>query len=250
MRVYFEQAATTLAGRTHQHPYLDECSDQRRPAQARICCLTWRRWRSRRHEFLDMISPQYVSSWSAGRHRRAHHREQVHANWSQTFVPGGLQEWDLGQCADRSRPSCPRPVDNFLGHTNTPDASSSQGNRLSHHPARRPADVNSMQPPFRRPVSRWKAAFARSDDHCSHATATRPYPQFGGVPRRCDRLRGDQRIIVMLETTLSPEAEAASSKDLVYGRASPRLIGCDNQRAAHACCRGEVAVCHGIARHA
>ncbi len=107
MRVYFEKPRTTLGWKgLINDPYLDESfqiNDGLRKARHLLLDLA-EMGVPAGTEFLDMISPQYVSSlvsWGAIGARTT--ESQVHRELVSGLMPGRLQERNFGQCADCDR---------------------------------------------------------------------------------------------------------------------------------------------------
>jgi 3-deoxy-7-phosphoheptulonate synthase len=105
MRVYFEKPRTTIGWKgLINDPYLDnsyKINDGLRMARRLLLDIA-EMGVPAGTEFLDMISPQYVAvAGELGSDWRAHHREpDPSPTGERTLLPGGLQERDLGRCAD------------------------------------------------------------------------------------------------------------------------------------------------------
>ena len=110
MRVYFEKPRTTIGWKgLINDPYLDQSykiNDGLRQARHLLLDLA-EMGVPAGTEFLDMITPQYMAGLGKlGCHRRAYHGEPSPSPVGfGSFVPGGIQECDLGRCTDCRR-SC------------------------------------------------------------------------------------------------------------------------------------------------
>jgi 3-deoxy-7-phosphoheptulonate synthase len=243
MRVYFEKPRTTLGWKgLINDPYLDESfqiNDGLRKARHLLLDLA-NMGVPAGTEFLDMISPQYVSSlvsWGAIGARTTEsqvHRELV----SGLSCPVGFKNGTSGnvQIAIEAILSAGQPH-NFLGHTKHGQTAIfvTKGNRDCHIILRGGRqtvnyDVASVEETCQQMVKAGIRPQVMID--CSHANSKKDYTQQTAVCRdvAAQIAAGDSRIIgVMLESNLVAGAQKlVSPKDLVYGQSiTDACIGWD-----------------------
>src|SRR6201997_3504319 len=248
MRVYFEKPRTTIGWKgLINDPYFDESfriSDGLRIArrllldlaEMGIPCGT---------EYLDMISPQYVSdlvSWGAIGARTT--ESQVHRQLASGLsCPVGFKNGTSGnvQIAIEAILSAGQPH-NFLGHTKHGQTAIfvTKGNRDCHIILRGGRqtvnyDAASVQATCEQMELAGLGPQVMID--CSHANSNKDYTRQSAVCRdvAAQIAGGDQRIIgVMLESNLVAGAQKMlPGKDLVYGQSiTDACIGWDETKEA------------------
>jgi 3-deoxy-7-phosphoheptulonate synthase len=239
MRVYFEKPRTTLGWKgLINDPYLNESfqiNDGLRKARHLLLDLA-EMGVPAGTEFLDMISPQYVSSlvsWGAIGARTTEsqvHRELV----SGLSCPVGFKNGTSGnvQIAIEAILSAGQSH-NFLGHTK-------QGNRDCHIILRGGREtVNYDAASVQSTCEQMEKAGIRPQVmiDCSHANSNKDHTRQSAV---CHNVAaqvtgGDKRIIgVMLESNLVPGAQKlVPGKELVYGQSiTDACIGWDETKDA------------------
>jgi 3-deoxy-7-phosphoheptulonate synthase len=243
MRVYFEKPRTTLGWKgLINDPYLDESfqiNDGLRKARHLLLDLA-EMGVPAGTEFLDMISPQYVSSlvsWGAIGARTTEsqvHRELV----SGLSCPVGFKNGTSGnvQIAIEAILSAGQPH-NFLGHTKHGQTAIfvTKGNRDCHIILRGGRqtvnfDAASVEETCQQMVKAGIRPQVMID--CSHANSKKDYTRQSAVCRDVAEqvAGGDTRIIgVMLESNLVEGAQKlVSPKELVYGQSiTDACIGWD-----------------------
>lgn len=233
MRVYFEKPRTTLGWKgLINDPYLDESfqiNDGLRKARHLLLDLA-EMGVPAGTEFLDMISPQYVSSlvsWGAIGARTTEsqvHRELV----SGLSCPVGFKNGTSGnvQIAIEAILSAGQPH-NFLGHTKDGQTAIfvTKGNRDCHIILRGGRQtVNYDGASVEETCKQMEKTGIRPQVmiDCSHANSNKDYTKQLGVCRNVagQIAGGDHRIIgVMLESNLVAGAQKlVPGKDLVYGQ--------------------------------
>jgi 3-deoxy-7-phosphoheptulonate synthase len=248
MRVYFEKPRTTLGWKgLINDPYLDESfqiNDGLRKARHLLLDLA-EIGVPAGTEFLDMISPQYVSSlvsWGAIGARTTEsqvHRELV----SGLSCPVGFKNGTSGnvQIAIEAILSAGQPH-NFLGHTKHGQTAIfvTKGNRDCHIILRGGRQtVNYDAASVEETCKQMAKAGIRPQVmiDCSHANSNKDYTRQSAVCRDVagQIAGGDQRIIgVMLESNLVAGAQKMlPGKDLVYGQSiTDACIGWDETKEA------------------
>ena len=248
MRVYFEKPRTTLGWKgLINDPYLDESfqiNDGLRKARHLLLDLA-EMGVPAGTEFLDMISPQYVSSlvsWGAIGARTTEsqvHRELV----SGLSCPVGFKNGTSGnvQIAIEAILSAGQSH-NFLGHTKHGQTAIfvTKGNRDCHIILRGGRQtVNYDAASVEETCKQMEKAGIRPQVmiDCSHANSHKDHTQQSAVCRNVAEqiTRGDNRIIgVMLESNLVAGAQKlVSSKNLVYGQSiTDACIGWDETKEA------------------
>ena len=248
MRVYFEKPRTTLGWKgLINDPYLDESfqiNDGLRKARHLLLDLA-EMGVPAGTEFLDMISPQYVSSlvsWGAIGARTTEsqvHRELV----SGLSCPVGFKNGTSGnvQIAIEAILSAGQ-AHNFLGHTKHGQTAIfvTKGNRDCHIILRGGRQtVNYDAASVEETCRQMEQASIRPQVmiDCSHANSKKDYTRQSAVCRdvAAQIAAGDMRIIgVMLESSLVAGAQKlVSPKDLVYGQSiTDACIGWDETRDA------------------
>jgi 3-deoxy-7-phosphoheptulonate synthase len=243
MRVYFEKPRTTLGWKgLINDPYLDESfqiNDGLRKARHLLLDLA-EMGVPAGTEFLDMISPQYVSSlvsWGAIGARTTEsqvHRELV----SGLSCPVGFKNGTSGnvQIAIEAILSAGQPH-NFLGHTKHGQTAIfvTKGNRDCHIILRGGRQtVNYDATSVEETCQQMEKAGIRPQVmiDCSHANSKKDYMRQSVVCRdvAAQVAGGDTRIIgVMLESNLVAGAQKlVSPKELVYGQSiTDACIGWD-----------------------
>jgi 3-deoxy-7-phosphoheptulonate synthase len=246
MRVYFEKPRTTLGWKgLINDPYLDESfqiNDGLRKARHLLLDLA-EMGVPAGTEFLDMISPQYVSSlvsWGAIGARTTEsqvHRELV----SGLSCPVGFKNGTSGnvQIAIEAILSAGQPH-NFLGHTKHGQTAIfvTKGNRDCHIILRGGRQtVNYDAASVEETCKQMEKAGIRPQVmiDCSHANSQKDYTRQAVVARDIagQIIAGDTRIIgVMLESNLVGGAQKlVPGKELVYGQSiTDACIGWDETK--------------------
>ena len=232
MRVYFEKPRTTVGWKgLINDPHLDgsfKINDGLRLARHLLLDLA-EMGVPAGTEFLDMISPQYIAglvSWGAIGARTT--ESQVHRQLvSGVSCPVGFKNATSGdiQVAIDAILSASHSH-TFLGHTKHGQSAIfvTTGNRLPHHPARRPQDGQL----HRRCVADTAAQMEKAGHRAADHDRLQPRQQQQGLPCQpvvcrdvCDQIAaGDRNIIgVMLESNLVAGAQKlVPGQPLVYGQ--------------------------------
>src|SRR5882757_6327409 len=248
MRVYFEKPRTTLGWKgLINDPYFDESfriSDGLRIARRLLLDLA-ERGVPAGTEYLDMISPQYVSdlvSWGAIGARTT--ESQVHRQLASGLsCPVGFKNGTSGnvQIAIEAILSAGQ-AHNFLGHTKHGQTAIfvTKGNRDCHIILRGGRQtVNYDAASVQATCEQMEKAGIRPQVmiDCSHANSNKDHTRQSAVCRDVagQISRGEQRIIgAMLESNLVAGAQKMlPGKDLVYGQSiTDACIGWDQTKEA------------------